>query len=174
MYVPISQQLSPGELARRDDLYDQLQETETRLNLLEHKKLSVRGPITFMVLGYGGALISGLVALSAFSAAEDIENQQWDQYGSDVDYDFTGNGKVNHADERGFRNMAYGFTAAAAVCLFVGLTSTIRLFSRLSTRKEVHAERASLEGKRARLRQQLDYGIGGTQQQMQFAVRGQY
>jgi len=172
-YVPITQ-LSPGVQAQRNELYDELHRTETRLGELEGQSLRLGAPITFMVLGYGTMLLSSVVALSSFSAAEDIQHHRWNHRGSDLEYDTNYDGKVNKRDEHEFRQRAYGFTALAGLGLVVGTISTFRLVSKIHTRRELRSERASLTEKRKRLRSELDYGVGATPQSMQFTLQGRY
>jgi hypothetical protein len=172
--VPIAQQAPAATGAGRDELYDDLHRTETRLDALEDEPVSLGGPITFMILGYGGTLIASAVALSSYSAAEDIKHARWSDQNSGFDYDVNNDGRVNHSDERTLRHTAYGFAATTGLCLLVGIASTIRLASRISERKALQSERAELHARRASIRRQLDFGVSPSAQQLAFSVQGRY
>jgi hypothetical protein len=164
-----------NDVAGRDALYDELHETEMRLDATQGKSIRLGAPITFMILGYGTTLIFSAVALSSLAAAEDIENDRT-LYGErdPYDYDNNGDGRVDAKDEESFRNTARATAAVAGVGLLTGLISTIRLVHKVGERKKLRRERASLIAKRTSLRRQLDYGVGGSPEHLTFNVNGRF
>jgi hypothetical protein len=173
-YVPVAQPPSDDQIVERDQLYDQLDRTEMRLEDMEREPPSLGGSITMMVIGYGTMVVSSMVALAAFSSAEDIQNHPWNSDKDALYYDVNDDKKVDQHDEKHFRNVAYGFTAAAGVGLLMGIASTVRFSTRMTERTAWRNERASLKSQRARLRRELDYGVNVTAQQVQLGVQGHY
>jgi hypothetical protein len=157
--------------ARYEHLNAELARVDERLADLQNERIKLGAPITMMVLGYGTALVSSLVALSAYSSAQDIQHHRSNiDHGHDINHD----GSVNGHDEQQYRRYAYGFTALAGFGAMVGLLSTAGLVRRKAQRRAQASERKELLGQRERLRKQLDYGLSASPQQLQLSVQGQF
>jgi hypothetical protein len=181
MYMPVPRNgyppasLSPGDLARREQLYADLYRLDSRLDELQRSRVSLGGPIAMMVIGYGGALIGATTALAAFSSAEQIERGDYGyDEGEDNDLDWTGNGTINHADETRFRKMGRISAGASAAALVFGIWGTARLAKRRALKRERSLEARSLTAQRDNLRRQLDYGASVSSSQVGVNVGGHF
>lgn len=158
--------------ARRDQLYEELNQVNLRIDHLKRQRISVGGPIALMIIGYTTTLVASSVALGFLSSAEDIENgYAWDD---DQDLDLNDDGFVNATDEQRFRRAARISAIVAGAGLGFGLLNTIRLASRVGDRRKQRAELRALEGQRGNLRRQLDFGAAGWSNGMQLQMSGRF
>lgn len=164
MPVPIQQQtqVAPpaaavADGARREQLYEELRRTDLRLSELQRQHIGVGGPITLMVLGYGTTMVSGLVALSSYNAADRIKRGNY-SYEYDDELDVNNDGAINYRDSRKLRRMGRIALGVGAASLFVGISATVRLAKRRAERSKRAQELRSLTAERDGLRRQLDFG----------------
>jgi hypothetical protein len=157
---------------QRDQLYEELNQVNLRIDHLKRQRISVGGPIALMVIGYTTTLIASSVALGFLSSAEDIENgYAWDD---DRNLDLNDDGFVDATDEQRFRRAARISAIVAGAGLGFGLLNTIRLASRVGDRRKQRAELRALEGQRGNLRRQLDFGAAGWSNGMQLQLNGRF
>lgn len=165
--------LSPGDIARREQLYRELYKVESRLDQLQREQIHTGGPITMMIIGYGATLIATGVALSAYDYAEQVERDgDGDWYDSELDAN--DDGEIDARDENRFRKTARISAAVAAGTLTLGILSTARLVKRVNARRAQRVEMNDLAQQRQNLRQQLDYGAAMLPGQASFTLRGKF
>ncbi|MDB4973396.1 MAG: hypothetical protein JWN48_1737 [Myxococcaceae bacterium] len=167
-------QLQSAGDPRRDQLYAELTRVNLRLETLQDERPSLGGPITFMVVGYGTALVSSLVALGSFSDAEDIHDGRIHSRDHERDLDVNNDGVVDSHDEHQLRRTSRVAAGVGGAGLAVGLFSTIGLFRRIAQRRAQNVELRDLREKSNNLRSQLDFGANSWNGRTQFTVQGQW
>ncbi|MDB4985881.1 MAG: hypothetical protein JWN04_1059 [Myxococcaceae bacterium] len=160
-----------SEQARREALYRQLQQLDSRLDQLQRTRVGVGGPITLMILSYGTALVAGAVSASSFGSAHDIK---YGTYHHGRDLDFNDNGVVNHHDYRSFIRAGRISGGIAGAGLLLGFASTVRLFKNIGLRRAQASELRDLREQRGSLIQQLNYGASFSSNQLQLSVGGRF
>ena len=163
--------LSTGEAARREELYGRLRTLDSRYDQLRSQRVGVGGAITFMVLGYGTAVVSGIVSLASFGAADDIKHGRT-RHGNDLD--FNNDGFVNSRDRHDWIHAGRVGAGVAGAGLFVGLLSTARLAHNLALRRAQSAELRSVDAQRRLIRTQLDYGASAAPGQFGLSINGRF
>lgn len=174
-YVPVPAR--DPESLRKAQIAQELSRIDQRLNEIEQSTRSLGGPITLMALGYGGTLISGLIGLSLYQRAEEIQEgdylNRYDELDYD-DYDYNNDGEVDGKDTRKFRKHARIAGGVAAAGLTLGIVGMAKLLSRKADRRAVASERKQLKHEKARLLQELQYGFGAVPGQMQLQLQGRF
>jgi hypothetical protein len=163
MYMPVPLQqapvpsvsLNPPDVARRDQIYAELQQTEMRLAQLKQDKISVGGPVTMLVLGFGTTVVAGLIGLGNFASAERIQHEDYDAYYDQGELDKNDDGKINGHDAHEFRENARIAGAIAAGGLLIGIIGAVRLSTKREERRKRAFEIRSLSHQRETLRTQL-------------------
>jgi hypothetical protein len=165
MYMPVPMQgqtpslsLAPPDVARRDQIYAQLQQTEARLAQLKQNKIGVGGPITMIVLGFGTTVVSGLIGLGQFAQAERIQHGDYDPRYDGGELDYNDDGKINGHDASEFRQNARIAGVVAGVGLLFGIIGSVRLSTKKEERRKQAFEIRSLTHQRDNLRTQLGLG----------------
>ncbi|HEX6240624.1 MAG TPA: hypothetical protein VFZ61_07020, partial [Polyangiales bacterium] len=179
MYMPVPLQgqtpslsLAPPDVARRDQVYAQLQQTEARLAQLRQDKIGIGGPVTMIVLGFGTTLVSGLIGLGQFAAAERIQHEDYDAYYDRGELDKNEDGKINGHDAHEFRQNARIAGVVAGVGLLFGIFGAARLSTKKEERRKQAFEIRSLSQQRDNLRAQL--GLGAAPGYYTVNVQGQF
>jgi len=183
VYMPVpTNQVSPAQAAaapaisdaaRRQQLYEQLREADLRLSELQRQHISIGGPVTLMVLGYGSTFVSGLVALASYNGVDRIKNHDYDRYDQD-ELDVNNDGAINSKDSDKLRKMGRIALGVGAASLFVGIASTVRLAKRRTQRRERAQEMRTLTAERDGLRKQLDFGPAFGPGQYGVSLQGRY
>ncbi len=159
----------------QEDVSNRLKDVDARLSALraERRQRSLAGPIAMMASGYGVSLIAGLVALSTFASAEDIQH---DDYWGDNrrDYDINDDGDVDRDDEKIYRRLARGFGVLSLVSLGVGVGGGVLFASRARDRGRSLPEIRSLQQERWELRKQLEYSANPTRGGMQLSLSARF
>ncbi|MFT3921095.1 MAG: hypothetical protein QM778_01040 [Myxococcales bacterium] len=158
----------PLQAVREAQLSSELTLALDQLDALQNQRVRLGPAITLMVFGFGASSVSALAAVSTFSKAESV------QHGHLTGHDITGNGVVNGQDEQRYRNIAYGFTAAAVGGLVMGLTGLVKLARRRGERAANQARSEQLTGRIAAIREQLDYGVSFGPQQLQMGIQSNF
>jgi len=180
MPVPSNQQpsaapaVAPAPGPRREQLYEELRQTDLRLGELQREHIGVGGPITMMVLGYGSTFVSALVALSSYNASDRIRKRDYNLRYDERELDINDDGVVNGRDSRKFRKMGRIALGVGAASLFVGVAATARLVSRRAQRRQHAAEIKTLSAQREGLRRQLDFGPVVSGGQLGMGLQGRY
>jgi len=118
----------------------------------------VGGPVTMIVLGFGTTLISGIIGLSQFAAAESIQHKDYDRYDR-AELDANNDGRINGHDAHEFRESARIAAVVAGGGLLLGIIGSARLSHKKELRRKRALEIRTLSQQRDSLRTQLGVGV---------------
>jgi hypothetical protein len=137
----------------------ELQNVELRLTSLkaERRRHRIGGPIAMMATGFATSFVFTLVALSAFSVAQQIERNDFDWYNANR-YDYNNDGDIDRQDESSARAVARAFGGLAGLSAALGIAGTVFLVKRNARRNEHLDEILHLQDRQQQLLRSLRYG----------------
>lgn len=157
--IPFPASLKGRDLARREQLQNELDVVETQLDDIEPERVNTTGPVAAMVLGYGSGFASAFVALAAFRRAEAVQH---------------GTTAADDDRERRDRRFARGFGVGAVLGLALGVGGSIGLSRRRAERQDKLQAREELLAKRDQLRRQLGLALDMSPRDVQVGVQGRF
>lgn len=169
-YAPLPPRLPPVPGNRTE-----LDAVNQRLYVLqrERSQYGIGGPIAMTAVGYGGALLFSLVAVTGLATAEAIENNDVDRDDFE-DFDSNDDGRLDERDERDARRVARVAAGFAAVSLGLGIGGTVLLVKRLAKRREHAPEIRDLRERRRELLRSVSYGANLGPSELTLSLSGRF